>query len=282
MMRAIDIGTNPHVIHAPGATGEAPELVWIKVADLVIDDSYQRPLGAENWTAIRKIAAGFHWGRFSPIVVAPLGGGRYALIDGQHRAHAAKLCGIEAVPAMSVRLTQAEQAAAFAAINGNVIAMSAFHIYRAALAAGEPWAVQARDAVTRGQCVLMDYNKSGKDKRAREIYCVTLIRRLIEGGQAEVVSRGLLALSRSNGSYPETFTAGVLGPWLDIVAQMGASFSDEALSAFVDAEDLVELRDVCVRLSKTDDYRAVPIKVLFRSSIQVKLKAFRPVARRSA
>lgn len=84
----------------PLAEQPAPQLLWLRIEDLVVDSRYQRPLNTGNWAAIRRIAKDFRWSRFSPVLVAPVEGGRYAVIDGQHRAHAAALCGIESIPAM--------------------------------------------------------------------------------------------------------------------------------------------------------------------------------------
>ena len=112
-MRHIDIGsqTRPERVD-PGA---APILQWIDIADLVVDDTYQRDLGRGNWKAIRRIAVAFKWSRFSPVFVSPVEGGRYAVIDGQHRAHAAAICGFPQVPCQIVPMTLEEQAASFAA-----------------------------------------------------------------------------------------------------------------------------------------------------------------------
>jgi hypothetical protein len=64
-------------------------LQWLALDRLVIDDAYQRPLLPGTWKSIEKIAANFQWSRFSPVLVAPIAGGLFAVIDGQHRVHAA-------------------------------------------------------------------------------------------------------------------------------------------------------------------------------------------------
>jgi hypothetical protein len=51
-------------IYVPQATalvepGPAPMLQWVKIADLVVDDSYQRDLKVGNRKAIKAIAAQF-------------------------------------------------------------------------------------------------------------------------------------------------------------------------------------------------------------------------------
>jgi hypothetical protein len=130
--------------------GPAPMLQWIAVDRLVIDDAYQRPLLPGNWKAIEKIAQNFQWSRFSPVLVAPVTGGLFAVIDGQHRVHAAAICGITDVPAMVVQVGIEEQSRAFAWVNSQSIRVSVFHIFKAAFSAGDDWAVRADAAVSGG------------------------------------------------------------------------------------------------------------------------------------
>ena len=117
--------------------GSAPILQWVKIVDLVVDDRYQRDLKFGNWKAIRRIAQNFKWSRFSPVFVAPVEGGKFAIIDGQHRTHAAAICGFSEVPCQVVHMSRDEQAAAFAAVNGLVTKVTLWNIYKAALVAAE-------------------------------------------------------------------------------------------------------------------------------------------------
>ena len=193
-VRGIDISGAAPVDREGIGAGAVPELRWIRIADLVIDEAFQRPLERRSWTAINRIAQGFSWGKFAPVVASPIVGGKYTLIDGQHRTHAAALCGFDAVPAMIVVLTPEDQAASFAAINGNVTAMSGFHVYKAALAAGEQWAVASRDAVQSGGCRLMTSHPSSKNRDPRDVYCIATVKRFVGKGLARVVH---LALRRA-------------------------------------------------------------------------------------
>lgn len=215
--RAIDIADRATVTVNPGP---APMLQWIKIADLIIDDSYQRPLGQSNWKAIQKIAANFLWSRFQPLLVAPVEGGRFAIIDGQHRAHAALMCGIEQVPAVAVMVGREEQSRAFAWVNSQTIKVTAWQVFKAAVAAGEDWAARAERATSAAGCKLMVYNKSGKDKQAGEIYCVVLIRRLVEQGLDEAITAGLAAL-RACPSMDRSvaYTDYLLKDWIPAVAE---------------------------------------------------------------
>lgn len=215
--RAINIGDRAPV---PVNAGPAPMLQWLKVADLIVDDDYQRPLGPSNWKAIQRIAANFLWSRFQPLLVAPVEGGRFAIIDGQHRAHAAMMCGIEQVPAVAVQVGREEQSRAFAWVNSQTIKVTAWQVYKAARIAGEDWAVRAERATLAAGCSLMTYNKSGKDKRPGELYCVVLVRRMIEQGLDEALTAGLGAL-RACPSMDRTaaYSDYVLKDWIPAVAE---------------------------------------------------------------
>lgn len=213
--RIIDVEGREPVIASPGP---APILDWVKVDRLIVDDDYQRSLGPSNWKAIRKIAESFLWSRFQPLLLAPVEGGRFAIIDGQHRAHAALLCGIEEVPAVAVMVGREEQSRAFAWVNSQTIKVTSLQVYKAARSAGEDWAVRATRAVEAAGCQLMTYNKSGKDKRAGELYCVVTVRRLIEGGMDEALTSGLgalLACPRTNTTA--AFSDYILKDWIPAV-----------------------------------------------------------------
>lgn len=170
MMRAIEFSQKD--MQASVNAGSFPILQWIEIDQLVIDDSYQRSLERGNWMAIRKIAAQFHWSKFSPVFVAPVEGGRYAIIDGQHRTHAAAMCGFKSVPCQIVQIGQSEQAAAFAAVNGVVTKITSSQILKAAIKAGEPWAVEAQAIAAEGGCKLMTSNGSFATKKPGQIYCI--------------------------------------------------------------------------------------------------------------
>jgi len=199
----------------------APQLLWLSVDDLVIDDRYQRPLNPNNWAAIKRIAKEFRWSRFSPILVAPVEGGRYALIDGQHRAHAAALCRIESIPAMVALVAPEEQALAFIEINTRQIRVSGHVVYRAALAAGEEWAIACRDVVAAAGCELMARNSVSKnDKRAGQVFAIGLIRGLVAAGHGHAVTEGLAALMDYDRDAVANFTDTLLTPWLSACAEI--------------------------------------------------------------
>lgn len=241
---------------APGLGG-APTaaLDWIAIRELVIDDSYQRPLAEKNWQAIRKIAARFTWGHFSLCIVARLDDAHYAVIDGQHRAHAALLAGYSEVPCLIVDLPDAaDQARAFAAINGDVTAMTIWHLFRAALAAGEHWALRGVEVVEACGCRLMTSNKSITERKARELYNIGMVRALIRDGQEEALARVLRALAAAPcGQAPHLWTDRVLRPLVDLAIKRG-EVDGAAWAAFLAQQDLAKLDRGVDRLREEPRY----------------------------
>ncbi|MEP3667795.1 MAG: ParB N-terminal domain-containing protein [Roseibium sp.] len=233
-MRDINIGDE---VITPMADKKMPELAWVEIDGLQVDDRYQRELGVKNWTRIRKIAQEFRWSRFSPILVAPIEGGGYAIVDGQHRAHAAKMRNIKKVPALIVEMDETEQARSFSWVNDQVTRISAFHIYKAALAAGDAWAVQSRDAVEAAGCKLMTCNKSTNQKKSGEIFTMALVRGMIEKKQAKVVTGGLAALRGYDTTDRVALYSGIiLKPWLSALAEK-PKFLSLDLVAFLNEHD---------------------------------------------
>ncbi len=196
-MRAIAVGEKD--MQTCIDAGPAPMLQWLKIADLVVDDSYQRELKRESWTVIRKIASNFKWSRFSPVFVAPIEGGRYAIIDGQHRTHAAAMCGFDTVPCQVVQMSKAEQAQAFAAVNGMATKVTVWNLYRASLAAGEAWATAMQAVAAEAGCKVAVYNATAKAKEAGTIYAIDGLRRIIDKFSPAEVTRALRVLRDCKG-----------------------------------------------------------------------------------
>src|SRR5262245_22481466 len=122
--------------------GPAPFLDWIAVDRLVVDTEYQREIGRRGATNVIQIAEHFDWSKFAPVIVAPVEGGRFAIVDGQHRTTAAMLRNIEKVPCQVVQADRAKQAAAYAAVNGNITKTTSQQLYHARVAASDPDALE--------------------------------------------------------------------------------------------------------------------------------------------
>jgi len=238
-LRRVDI-SDCGACEPPPAPGERPRLEWVEVSKLRIDERYQRDLRLKNWRSIRRIATTFDWAMFTPVTVAPgAGDDQWILIDGQHRAHAAALAGIETIPAAIIDISTERQAAVFSGINTQRTAVSAFHLYRAALTSGEPWAIRAARAVQNGGCTLMTYNKSSLERKPREIFTVALIRDHVRAQRDAAVTAGLRALSGSStGDDAALYQQAVLKPWLAVVVN-NPSLLKRNLAVFVSETDLI-------------------------------------------
>jgi hypothetical protein len=130
--------------HSPLDRGAKPEFAWIPIANLRVDDSYQRPLKPGNIKAIRKIATYFSWIKFGALKVAPIpdtSPALYSIMDGQHRATALDLLGISQAPCLVIDANEAQQAAAFAAINGDVMRVLPLQNFAALVRAEDPEAM---------------------------------------------------------------------------------------------------------------------------------------------
>lgn len=220
-----------------------PMLIWVRLEDLVVDRRYQRGITPKGRSAIQRIANNWDWRKYQPVLVAPSDGGKMAIVDGQHRAHAAALVGLDEIPAMTVAMTLQEQAAGFAAINRDRVTISLNQIYRAELAAGAEWAIQCRDAVTAAGCEISTYTPNSASRRPGIVYSVSLIRRMVANGEAAAVTAGLGAVRQSlQAAEVEAYSGGTLAPWLTAIAR-SQKFLRLPLSEIFDTLDITSMID---------------------------------------
>lgn len=118
--------------------GPRPQYADLPVAELHVDQSYQRSIEARrNQSAIERICENFRWSLFG-IVTVTKGLTGYLIIDGQHRTEAARRLKIEAVPCLIVpMISRKDQALAFVAANRDRVAVTAFAIHHALAVAGD-------------------------------------------------------------------------------------------------------------------------------------------------
>ena len=70
--------------------GQKPEMAWVDINKLDVDNAYQRNTnGCRSKENIKKIMNNFCWEEFTPITVVKTEKGTYNIIDGQHRYKAA-------------------------------------------------------------------------------------------------------------------------------------------------------------------------------------------------
>jgi hypothetical protein len=180
--------------------GTKPKLDWLPLAALRIDTGYQRPIMQKGRENIARIVAEFSWSRFSPLVVTPIVDGLYAIIDGQHRATAAKRLGITDVPCQVVAVKPAEAASIFSAINGNVTPMTPQYIYKAALAAGEEWALAVDRVARRARVEILLYPVQIRRQKPRQTMIVGTLRTRIRQFGEDIVSLALEGMMSAPGA----------------------------------------------------------------------------------
>lgn len=131
--------------------GSPPTLEWRPVGDLLIDSTYQREVDtAASQSLIRKIAMYWDWGLCQPLTVSRRPDGTLTIVDGQHRASAAKLRGdIPHLPCVITSYSSAgDEAAAFVALNQMRRPLSALDLFKAAVAAEDSEALTVLKAIT--------------------------------------------------------------------------------------------------------------------------------------
>lgn len=132
--------------------GSPPTLEWRPVGELLIDETYQRAIDTgPSQTLIRKIAQFWDWGLCQPLAVSRRPNGTLTIVDGQHRASAAKLRGdIAHLPCVITSYASAgDEAAAFVALNQMRRPLSALDLFKAALAAEDREALEIMDCLQR-------------------------------------------------------------------------------------------------------------------------------------
>lgn len=242
-MRQITLPNNAEAITRDA--GPAPMLQWVEIVNLVVDDRYQRPLAAHNWKNIRAIADQFLWSRFSPVLCAPVAGGKFAIIDGQHRTHAALLCEHKQVPCQIVQMDLAEQASSFKSVNANTTRVSGFHILRAALTAGEQWALDLRKIAEDGNCELMQSNASSDARKPGQLFSIHSFRKIAENNNHGTVSLALRTLMETEGfsADKDLWNANTIEPVLRAIIDHPDALKNEGFAVFLDNFDIYDAVD---------------------------------------
>lgn len=190
--------------------GKPPRLDFLPLSKLRIDDTYQRSIERKGLVTIVRICNEFDWNRFAPLIVARIPGKDelYAIIDGQHRATAALLCGFDLAPCAVVNATALEQPAIFAAVNGNVTPVTIFQLFKAARAAKEQWALDVDKVCTGAGIVPLVYPKARREIKPFETMAIGTIRKLIIRHGIDEITAALKAMrSRPRADEPGSWGA---------------------------------------------------------------------------
>jgi hypothetical protein len=204
-MKPISLGKFKPLATMPNA-GAAPMLQWLPIDKLVVDPAYQRDIRQDGHSNVRRIAENFCWSKFATIIVSPVEGGLFAVVDGQHRTTAALLAGIELVPCQVIVATQAEQAAAFHAINGTLTKVTQMQLHAAAVAAGDPAALRLKAVCQSAGVELLRFTPSAADMKPGQTRAVGTIGTCVRGCGDDVVIAALKCVTQTANRE----TAGIL------------------------------------------------------------------------
>lgn len=199
----------------PSSLGRPPKLEWLSIKQLVIDPEYQREITIVGRKNIRKIVEQFNWSMFAPIIVAGVGSNKFAIVDGQHRATAAALCGVDRVPCQVIEALRGEQAAAFRAINANTTKLHTVQLFHAACAAKDEESLKVLEVCKRAGVVIP--RSLGVCKRC-ETFCVTTIRKGIERAGDKVVVLALRAIIHSGDGVPTELNKTIIGSTINVLS----------------------------------------------------------------
>ena len=267
--RPIDISAYA-AIETPSSLGRPPRLEWVAIADLVVDSTYQREITARGRKNVRHIATEFSWAMFSVVVVAPIGSGKYTIVDGQHHTTAAALCGIEKVPCAIIEANRATQARAFKAINGNVTKTHTLHLHHAGVAAGEPRALAIAAACAKAGVTIHRNPTQQQLLKPGETCVVSTIARAIDRfGEASTVF-GLKTIVSTGGGNAGLLTQSIIWgvvevlhdhpEWCGDVAALHDAFDDIDLD-----ETIRKARAAAIRVrgsSPGDQFEALLVEAL--------------------
>lgn len=238
----------PHAVQA----GPAPMLQWIRITDLVVDPAYQRPVRDQGRKNVARIAERFRWSCFAPVVVAPIEGGRYAIVDGQHRTTAAALAGFDSVPCQVIVADQAEQALAFKAINGNVTKVSRMAMHAAAVAAGDPEAVLLQQACEIAEVRLLRYPVMRELQKPGETMSVQAIASCFAKYGRDTLITALQCVTATSNNVPGALSTSVIRALCRVMdAHRDWRDSGERLFAAFDEIDIASLEDDAARIAIT-------------------------------
>lgn len=188
----------------PGAVEDYVEI------DLIdIEPEYQRPL---REAFARGMAAAWDDDAAGVLYLAALGG-RYVVLDGQHRLAAMRLLGLNLAPARIYPDTDKQRRAQlFAIFNSKRVNARPIDVYRAELLAGDD---QARriDAFARASGVTL-----GDGTGHNRTQAVQAFRRLDNAGTLNAALRAVREAWRRNGTYlPGALNGNVLGAVGDFI-----------------------------------------------------------------
>ncbi len=172
------------------AIGDKPELAWVDVALIDVDNNYQRPLKP---ALVEKILQKFTWSKFGAIVLSRKDGGRFTVVEGQHRLRVAIAHpDVDQVPAAIVSHDDTKsEAESFLAINRDRMAVTSIEQYWAGLTAGDDTAIAVSRVLQSAGC---DVVPESGHYRPNLTNAVTAVSRCLRNYGSAATRRALLVV----------------------------------------------------------------------------------------
>jgi hypothetical protein len=189
----------------------------MRISDLIVDHTYQRPIVGKGSRNVVRIARSFNWSCFTPVVISPVEGGKFAIIDGQHRTTAAVLVGINSVPCQIVIAARKEQAAAFKAINGVTTAISRMALQHAALISNETTAIQIADVCNHAGVELLRFPVPMDKQRPGQTMAVGAIAKCLKQHGEDTLLIALECVTRTSNNQVGVLSARTIKALCDVI-----------------------------------------------------------------
>jgi hypothetical protein len=205
---------------SPIDRGPKPTFDWIPIANLRVNEAYQRPITRHNISAIRNIATKFQWLKFGALRVAPIQATSpqlYSVIDGQHRATALALLKVAHAPCLISEATEAEQAAAFTAINTSVIRVHTLTAFNASIVAGDPSAMALKQLCESAGVTICPYPIQSSAMNRGQTLAIGTLQSAVKRFGVDALKLALRCISETSNNLPGAVHANAIWALCEII-----------------------------------------------------------------
>lgn len=190
--------------------GSLPSLQWISICDLSVDPTYHQPISEKGRRKVDRIARSFSWSRFATVIVAPIGGGKFAIIDGQYRTTAAAVAGFDKVPCQIVRAVEEERVVAFKTINRAPNTSSRMTVHSTECSLNEPHAIQLAQFCARADVEVLRYPVPVGRQRAGQTMAVGALTQCLKRYGEETLITALQCVTQTTNNRPGVLSARII------------------------------------------------------------------------
>ncbi|MDA8230368.1 MAG: ParB/RepB/Spo0J family partition protein [Magnetospirillum sp.] len=206
--------------------GQRPELGWLPVDLLSVDDRYQRKIDSRrSQVAIEQIVQHFKWSCFGTVLVTQQDEG-WLIIDGQHRVEAARRLGVKTVPCVVVhQASLAEQASMFVSTNQIRVQVNPYTLFHARMTAGEPLALDVQRLCDEARLSIPKYPVQRDRMAPGQTLALNTLERIVKGGNP-AARNGVIAAGHAYEKRAGAATAVILQ-----AAALAAQFKPDDVGA---------------------------------------------------